>query len=204
MAGLTVLAFFFLLSIALSNIAVRNTNKMMPNITWWSSISSSTSYVYIIMIITRWWLWWRETSPSMLQSLLKGLPSSGETDQHQPYQSHYHNIIHQHHDPHNHPLFWWDRSTSSQYYSSCETDKHHLYQHIITIFFINDTNINIMVHITTPSSGETAICNIVINIILFDLITGWQKLRGSTGGTRRKVWTRTKILSPNIRYFVAN
>ena len=34
--------------------------------------------------------------------------------------------------------------------------------------------------------------------------SGWQKLRGSTGGTRRKVWTRTKILSPNIRYFVAN
>ena len=34
--------------------------------------------------------------------------------------------------------------------------------------------------------------------------TGWQKLRGSTGGTRRKVWTGTKILSPNIRYFVAN
>ena len=33
---------------------------------------------------------------------------------------------------------------------------------------------------------------------------GWQKLRESTGGTRRKVWTRTKILSPNIRYFVAN
>ena len=33
---------------------------------------------------------------------------------------------------------------------------------------------------------------------------GWQKLRGSTGGTRRKVWTRTKILSLNIRYFVAN
>ena len=27
-----------------------------------------------------------------------------------------------------------------------------------------------MVHITTPSSGETAIRNIVINIILFDLI----------------------------------
>ena len=36
------------------------------------------------------------------------------------------------------------------------------------------------------------------------LCAGWQKLRGSTGGTRRKVWTRTKILSPNIRYFVAN
>ena len=33
---------------------------------------------------------------------------------------------------------------------------------------------------------------------------GWQKLHGSTGGTRRKVWTRTKILNPNIRYFVAN
>ena len=33
---------------------------------------------------------------------------------------------------------------------------------------------------------------------------GWQKLHGSTGGTRQKVLTRTKILSPNIRYFVAN
>ena len=33
---------------------------------------------------------------------------------------------------------------------------------------------------------------------------GWQKLHGSTGGTRRKVLTCTKILSPNIRYFVAN
>ena len=39
---------------------------------------------------------------------------------------------------------------------------------------------------------------------LFLCWTGWQKLRGSMGGTRRKVWTRTKILSPNIRYFVAN
>ena len=34
--------------------------------------------------------------------------------------------------------------------------------------------------------------------------SGWQKLHGSTGGTRRKVWTQTKILSPNIRYFVVN
>ena len=31
--------------------------------------------------------------------------------------------------------------------------------------------------------------------------TVWQKLHGSTGGTRQKVWTWTKILSPNIRYF---
>ena len=28
--------------------------------------------------------------------------------------------------------------------------------------------------------------------------------RSCTGGTRRKVWTWTKILSPNMRYFVAN
>ena len=34
--------------------------------------------------------------------------------------------------------------------------------------------------------------------------SGWQKLRGGTGGPLRKVWTQTKILSPNIRYFVAN
>ena len=38
------------------------------------------------------------------------------------------------------------------------------------MLFNNNTNINYMVHITTPLSDETAICNIVINIILFDLI----------------------------------
>ena len=43
----------------------------------------------------------------------------------------------------------------------------------------------------------------VIAVIIVIIATGWQKLRGSTGGTRRKVWTRTKILSPSIRYFVA-
>ena len=31
---------------------------------------------------------------------------------------------------------------------------------------------------------------------------GWQKLCEGTQGLRRKVWTGTKILSPNIRYFV--
>ena len=43
-------------------------------------------------------------------------------------------------------------------------------------------------------------------IVCYELLlgAGWQKLHGSTGGTRRKVWTRTKILSPNIRYFAAN
>ena len=37
-----------------------------------------------------------------------------------------------------------------------------------------------------------------------DFGAGWQKLHRSTGGTRRKVWAQTKILSLNIRYFVAN
>ena len=32
---------------------------------------------------------------------------------------------------------------------------------------------------------------------------GWQKLCEGTKGIRWTVWTRTKILSPNIRYFVA-
>ena len=32
---------------------------------------------------------------------------------------------------------------------------------------------------------------------------GWQKLCEGTKGHRQKVWTQTKILSPNIRYFVA-
>ena len=32
---------------------------------------------------------------------------------------------------------------------------------------------------------------------------GWQKLCERASGARRKVWTRTKILIPNIRYFVA-
>ena len=46
------------------------------------------------------------------------------------------------------------------------------------------------------SPGEYAVC--------YCYPTGWQKLCGGTGGPRQKVWTRTKILSPNIRYFVAN
>ena len=32
---------------------------------------------------------------------------------------------------------------------------------------------------------------------------GWHKLCEGTKGLRRKVWIRTKILSPNIHYFVA-
>ena len=32
---------------------------------------------------------------------------------------------------------------------------------------------------------------------------GWQKFCEGTKGLRRKVWTWTKILSPNMRYFVA-
>ena len=39
---------------------------------------------------------------------------------------------------------------------------------------------------------------------LLCFIPGWQKLGGGTGGPRRKVWTQAKILSPNMRYFVAN
>ena len=33
---------------------------------------------------------------------------------------------------------------------------------------------------------------------------GWQKLCGGTKGPRQKIWTRAKIFSPNIRYFVAD
>ena len=33
---------------------------------------------------------------------------------------------------------------------------------------------------------------------------GGRSCAGAQGGPRRKVWTRTKILSPNIRYFIAN
>ena len=35
-------------------------------------------------------------------------------------------------------------------------------------------------------------------------LAGWQKLCGDTEGPRQKVWTQTKILSRNIRYFVVN
>ena len=34
-------------------------------------------------------------------------------------------------------------------------------------------------------------------------MAGWQELRKCTNGVRQKVWTRTKILSPNIRYIIA-
>ena len=62
--------------------------------------------------------------------------------------------------------------------------------------------------ITTATSEKSAKGQTAINWQwpllkrLLMLKAGWQKLRGSTGG--RKVWTRTKILSPNIRYFVTN
>ena len=51
--------------------------------------------------------------------------------------------------------------------------------------------------------------NFDLEVLLFgaqddDLDAGWRKLCGGTGGPRRKVWTWTKILSPNIRYFVPN
>ena len=36
-----------------------------------------------------------------------------------------------------------------------------------------------------------------------DSIPGWQKLCVGTKDLRKKVRTQTKILSPNIRYFVA-
>ena len=35
------------------------------------------------------------------------------------------------------------------------------------------------------------------------MVPGWQKLREGTKGLRRKGWTFTKILSPNIRCFAA-
>ena len=38
---------------------------------------------------------------------------------------------------------------------------------------------------------------------MYCLNTGWQKLCEGTKDHRRKVWTQTKSLSPNIRYFVA-
>ena len=141
-AGLTVLAFFFLLSIALSNIAVRNTNKMMPNITWWPSIASS---MYIICINYH---DHEQVMALMARNIAKYAAEFAQGT----------------------PLFWW--APPSQHYSSGETDQHHPFQGIITLLFINNTNINFIVHITIPSSGETAICNIInsINIIRFDLI----------------------------------
>ena len=39
-------------------------------------------------------------------------------------------------------------------------------------------------------------------IILY-ISTGWQKMCEGLKGLRRKIWTQTKILSLNIRYFVA-
>ena len=40
-------------------------------------------------------------------------------------------------------------------------------------------------------------------LFLYWPCSGWQKLCEGAEGLRRKVWTRTKILSLNIRYFVA-
>ena len=58
--------------------------------------------------------------------------------------------------------------------------------------------------------GCSSIQNWIFNIqhsstspILLYQEAGWQKLCEGTKGLRRKVWTRTKMLSPNKRYFVA-
>ena len=71
---------------------------------------------------------------------------------------------------------------------------------------------NLICEAALPSSSfstrdNTCLCLSSLKVNSFEVFlqkTGWQKLRGSTGGTRRKVWTWTKILGPNIRYFVAN
>ena len=49
-----------------------------------------------------------------------------------------------------------------------------------------------------------ALSGLVLKDRLDYLVSGWQKLCGGTGGPRRKVWTWTKILSPNICYSAAN
>ena len=48
---------------------------------------------------------------------------------------------------------------------------------------------------TNVIAGTATLKRIVCN-------PGWQKLCEGTKGLRRKVWTRTKIFSPNIRYVV--
>ena len=54
-----------------------------------------------------------------------------------------------------------------------------------------------------PNTLEESIHNqIALQKCLYE--AEWQKLCGGTGGPRRKVWTRTQILSLNIRYFAAN
>ena len=44
---------------------------------------------------------------------------------------------------------------------------------------------------------------LVLQKAVMELFRVAEVVRGH-GGPRRKVWTRTKILSPNICYFVAN
>ena len=56
-----------------------------------------------------------------------------------------------------------------------------------------------------PSVSEMEVAQRYKLFTLYTLLTlpGWQKLCEGTNGLRRKVWSRTEILSPSIHYFVA-
>ena len=55
--------------------------------------------------------------------------------------------------------------------------------------FVTDA-MQIALQFGTNASGATWLSNVELMHVE---TPGWQKLHGSTGGTRRKVWTRTKI-----------
>ena len=118
---------------------------------------------------------------------------------------------------------WWAAPPPTPWWSCCWADSaknmvtppplpsqsgHAFYNGDSLSLLLQQKNIDINV-IEREFTEDTAIslaiaCDNHEGLALLLQQPGWQKLRGSTGGTRRKVWTRTKILSPNIRYFVAN
>ena len=61
-------------------------------------------------------------------------------------------------------------------------------------------------NITLQIMSVNSICNVDFSLqmlVFVFMLSGLQKLREGAKGPRRKVWTQTKILSSNIRYFVA-
>ena len=60
----------------------------------------------------------------------------------------------------------------------------------------------ILIHRSTAKTKKRSL--FINKDLSFTLIPRVAEVARGTGGTRRKIWTRTKILSPNIRYFVVN
>ena len=126
---------------------------------------------------------------------------------HHRYHHYHHHPCHQRHHPF--PLcislfsqetLWYHHHIYCKWPTKYTTTKRYTIPHFLLAFLAIEAVAQGNAGLTQASRcSNTSVVKLPMN-----LRAGWQKLHGSTGGTRRIIWTQTKILSQNIRYFVAN